>query len=188
MKTRAFLLALLGLMFESGCKPYDFSMGSDHIVACKVLTQLSSVQQGHTYTTLHGGGAININYFGATQYLFTTDIRLVHGTGFRVLIRPDVEQRNVLDSGMILTVTEHGTTLDSAHNIVLERSDVRMAEGTQLPLSILSENNYSQVVLGCDTLTKGWSRRMESDDIVIQALPGSEVQVIQPDWSDVPDR
>ncbi len=187
MKAPLILLPIL-CAAAIGCKPYDFTMGREHIVACKVLTPLATVEQGHTYTTLHNSGAIDINYFGATQYLFSMDIRLLHGTGFRVLIRPDVEQRDVLDSGMILTVTDRGTTLDSAHHIILERSDVRMAEGTQLPLSLLSENNFSQIVLGCDTLTKGWSHKLESDDIVVQALPGSDVQVIQPDWADVPDR
>lgn len=186
MKTIAKLSLLSALPFVAACNPYDYEMNYGHVVSCRVLTPLPTVEQGALVTTLHDGGAINMSYFGATQYLVTMDIKLVRGTGFRILIRPDVEQRDVLDSGIVLTVTQHGTTLDSAHRTFLDRSDIRIVEGSQLPLSILSENNLSQVVLGCDTVYKGWTRKMESDDLVIESLPGSEVLLIRPDWSAPP--
>jgi hypothetical protein len=180
-------LALLSVLpFVAACNPYDYQMNAGHIISCRVLTPLPTVEQGSLVTTLHDSGAINMSYYGATEYVVSMDMKLVKGSGFRVLIRPDVEQRNVLDSGIVVTVTPHGTTLDSAHHTFLERSDIRMAEGAQLPMSILSENNLMQVVLGCDTVYKGWTKKMESDDVVIESMPGSEVLVIRPDWNAPP--
>src|SRR5438552_1098917 len=54
------LLPLL-LIFAtlSGCNPYEYSMGRQHIVSCKVLTPLPSVEQGRMVSTLHDRAAIN---------------------------------------------------------------------------------------------------------------------------------
>src|ERR1044071_2649274 len=186
MKTATKFALLSALPLMASCAPYDYQMNAGHVISCRVLTPLPTVEQGDLVTTLHDSGAINMSYYGATEYVVTMDMKLVKGNGFRVLIRSDVEQRDVLDSGIALTVTPHGTTLDSAHHTFIDRSDIRMAEGAQLPLSILSENNLTQVVLGCDTVYKGWTKRMESDDVVIESLPGSEVLVIRPDWNAPP--
>jgi hypothetical protein len=55
-------------------------------------------------------------------------------------------------------------------------------------VALMSENNYMQVVFDCDTIYRGWTKRNESDDVVVQALQGSEVQIIQPDWDDLPGK
>ena len=175
-------------LFIYACNPYEFNMGRQHIMVCKVLTSLPSVEQGHTIATLHDTGAINMNYFGATQYLITMDVRLNRGEGFRILLRPDVEQRDVKDSGIVLTVTRNGVWMDTVRQTFLKRLDVRLQPNEVLPISLLSENHYTQIVLGCDTIYKGWSKRMESDNVVVQALEGSEVEVIAPDWAGLPDR
>ncbi len=172
----------------AACNPYEFNMGRKHIMVCKVLTSLPSVEQGHNVATLHDTGAINMNYYGATQYLLTMDLRLKRGEGIRILLRPDVEQRDVKDSGMVLTVTRSGTWMSTGRQIIFRRPDVKFQPNELMPISLLSENHYTQVVLGCDTVYKGWSDQMESDDIVVQALEGSEVEVIAPDWAGLPDR
>ncbi len=187
------IIATFAMRLLAACNPYEFDMGNQHIVRCKVLTSLPTVDKGRSVTTLHDTGAINMNYYGATQYLLSMDIKLLRGEGFRILLRPVVEQRDVKDSGIVLTVTRSGVWLDSAgmtHHpqIFLTRPDVRIANNQQMPISLISENNYTQVVLGCDTVYKGWSRKMESDDVVFQALEGSEIQLIAPDWSGLPDR
>jgi hypothetical protein len=182
------VLSALAILLFAGCNPYEFDMGSTHIVRCKVLTSLPTVSQGHSATTLRDTGAIDLNYFGATQYLLTMDVKLLRGTGFRMLLRPVVEQRDVKDSGIVLIVTNNGVWLDSNRQIFLTRRDVQLQPNQQLPILLLSENNFMTVVLGCDTIYKGWSKIKESDDVVVQALEGSEIQVIAPDWAGLPDR
>ena len=163
-------------------------MGKPHLIRCQVLTGLKSVDQGSNVATLRDTGAIDMNYFGATQYLITMDAKLTRGEGFRIMLRPVVEQRDIRDSGIVVTVTRSGVWLDSAGHIFLLRNDVTVQPNVQLPISLLSDDNYTQVVLGCDTIYKGWSKKIESDDIVVQALEGSEVEVIEPDWAGLPDR
>ena len=172
----------------TGCTPYEFTMGSRHITRCSVLTSLAGVDQGTRYATLRDTAAIDMNYYGATQYLLTMDVKAMRGEGFRVLLRPVVEQRAVIDSGLILTVTNEGTTLVEHGTLRARRPDVVIRPGQQMHLSLLSENGYLQIALGCDTVFKGTSAIKESDDVVVQALERSEVQLIQPDWSGLPDR
>jgi hypothetical protein len=183
---------LLGIVFCTillcGCNPYQFTMGKPHIIECQVLTGLGSVGQGSKVATLRDTGAIDMNHFGATQYLIKMDIKLTRGEGFRIMLRPVVEQRDVRDSGIVVTVTRSGVWLDSARHVFLLRKDVTLQLNNQLPISLLSDDNYTQVVLGCDTVYKGWSKKIESDDIVVQALEGSEVEVIEPDWAGLPGR
>jgi hypothetical protein len=65
---------------------------------------------------------------------------------------------------------------------------VTVAPNQTIHVALMSENNYMQVVFDCDTIYRGWTKRNESDDVVVQALQRSEVQVIQPDWDDLPGR
>ncbi|HWF44713.1 MAG TPA: hypothetical protein VG537_08725 [Candidatus Kapabacteria bacterium] len=188
MKKDIIILSTIAVALLAGCNPYQFNMGDPHEVRCQVLTSLSSVDQGYNRAMLHNTGAIDMNYFGATQYLVTMEMKLIRGDGFRIMLRPVVEQRDVRDSGIVLTVTHSGVWLDSASHIFLTRRDVKLEPNTQMPVSLLSDDNYVQIVLGCDTVYKGWSKKMESDDIVIQALPNSDVQILSPDWAGLPDR
>src|SRR5207302_10826239 len=156
------------LLLLAACSPYDFKMGHKHIVRGKVLTALSTVDQDQTVTTLHDTGAIGLSYFGATQYNLSMGLRLVRGEGVRIMLRPDVEQRDVKDSGIVVTLTKSGSWLDSAQHIFSQRPDLGMPVGQYVPVYLMSENNYSQIVVGCDTVYRGWTKRMESDDVVIQ--------------------
>jgi len=184
---KIFLLACSFVLLW-GCNPYEYKMGSVHMVSCNVITSLPSIEQGSSVSTLHDTAALGMSYFGATQYDLAMHLRLVSGEGVRILLRPVVEQRDIKDSGIIVTLTKNGSWVDSAHHTFLQRPDLGMPIGQNVPVYLLSEDNYSQVVVGCDTVYRGWTKRIESDDIVVQALLGSEVQVIDPDWAGLPGR
>ena len=184
--------ALLLIAFVSGCDPYNnpyqFKMGGPHIVSCEILTSLPGVDHNIDMATLRDTAAIDMNYYGATQYLIMMGVRLRQGEGFRILLRPVVEQRDVRDSGIVLVATRAGTTLDSDAHSIVSRPDVTIAPDQIIHVALLSENNYMQIVLDCDTVFRGFTRIKESDDVVVQALNHSEVDVIKPDWSGLPDR
>jgi hypothetical protein len=180
-----FLVTILAL---AGCHPYEFTMGGPHVVSCEILTSLPGVDHDLDGATLRDTAAIDLSYFGATQYHLKMDCVLTHGEGFRILLRPVVEYRDVKDSGIIVTATEAGVSLDSGHHTFLVRPDVTVAPNQIVHVALMSENNYMQVVFDCDTIYRGWTKRNESDDVVVQALQGSEVQIIQPDWDDLPGR
>ncbi len=186
------LCAHIGILFimafAVGCHPYEFSMGGPHVVSCEILTSLPGVDHSIEMATLRDTAAIDLSYYGATQYLITMGVRLRHGEGFRILVRPVVEARDVRDSGIIVTATQSYVSLDSGHHRFLTRPDVTVAPDQIIHVALLSENNYMQVVLDCDTVFRGWTKLKESDDVVVQALQGSEVEVIQPDWAGLPDR
>lgn len=183
---KKFLILIAALLITSGCHPYSFWMGGPHAVSCEILTPLHSVDHAIDSATLHDTAAIDMNYFGATQYQITMGVQLKAGNGFRILLRPVVEHRDVRDSGIILTATTSGISIDSGRIVALTRPDVMIAKDKIIHVSLLSQNNYMQVVLDCDTVFRGWTKRNESDDIVVQALPASEVEVIQPDWAGIP--
>ncbi|HEY3876050.1 MAG TPA: hypothetical protein VGM92_11275 [Candidatus Kapabacteria bacterium] len=182
----AFLLSAITLFAINGCNPYEFALGGPHTVSCEILTPLAGVDHGPDHATLRNGAAIDLNYFGATQYLISMGLRLNEGTGCRILLRPVVEYRDVRDSGMILTLTSSGISIDPAHQSMLLHSETPLAPHKVTHLWILSQNNFTQVVLDCDTVFRGWTKRNESDDVVIEALPKSEVDIIQPDWASIP--
>jgi len=170
-----------------GCNPYEFHMGGPHVVDCVVITGLHGVDQGGSVATLRDTAAVDLNYYGATQYLISMGIILKHGEGFRIMLRPVVEQHDVKDSGIVVTATRSGVWLDSSRQIFINRPDVAINQDELIHVQLLSENNYMQVVLNCDTVFRGWSRKNESDDVVVQALASSEIQLINPDWDALPD-
>ena len=183
----ATVLALAALVTLCGCNPYQFVMGGPHMVTCYILTSLPGVDHNEYMATLHDTASLDLNYYGATQYLLTMGIRVRDGQGFRLLLRPGVEHRDIPDSGIIVTATPNGVTLEDSGRILLTRPDVVFPKGEPLHVALLSENNYYQVVFGCDTVIRGWTNRIESDDVVVQALQPSTVDVIHPDWAPVPD-
>jgi hypothetical protein len=182
------LIGVIAILALAGCHLYEFSMGGPHIVSCEILTSLPGVDHSAEETTLRDTAAIDLSYFGATQYHLKMGVMLAHGEGFRILLRPVVEYRDVKDSGIIVTATPSGITLDSGHHTFLTRPDVTVVPNQIVHVALMSENNYMQVVFDCDTIYRGWTKRNESDDVVVQALQGSEVHVIQPDWDDLPGR
>jgi hypothetical protein len=188
MKRLIFIVGFLAILALTGCHPYEFTMGGPHVVSCEILTSLPGVDHDLEEATLRDTAAIDLCYFGATQYHLRMDMCFQHGEGFRILLRPVVEYRDVRDSGIIVTATKSGVSLDSGHHRFLFRPDVPVAPNQIIHVALMSENNYMQVVFDCDTIFRGWTKRNESDDVVVQALPGSQVQILHPDWADLPGR
>jgi len=189
MKRVVTFIGSLALLATAGCHPYEFDMGGPHVVSCEILTSLPGVDHNMDQATLRDTAAIDMSYYGATQYHIKMGVMLKRGEGFRILVRPVVEYRDVKDSGIIITATQStGITLDSGHHHFLLRPDVPIAPNQLIHVALMSENNYMQVVFDCDTVYRGWTKLKESDDVVVQALQSSEVQVIQPDWDDLPGR
>jgi hypothetical protein len=182
-----FVISIVLVFAMSGCNPYEFHMGGPHIVDAVVITGLHGVDQGGYVATLRDTAAVDLNYYGATQYLISMGIVLKRGEGFRIMLRPVVEQHDVKDSGIIVTATRSGVWLDSSRQIFINRPDVAITQDELVHVELWSENNYMQVVLNCDTVFRGWSHTKESDDIVVQALESSEIQLIDPDWAALPD-
>lgn len=175
-------LAFLGLLGIASCDPYGFYMGEEHFATCRVLTSLHSVDQGQYVATIRDSGAIGMSRYGITQYKIRMDSKLVSGDGMRLMLRPVVEQRAVKDSGIVLTISTTGVRVDSGGKTMYSSAKAHMDRGTVYPLVLMSENTYTSVILGCDTLFRGRVGQIESDDIVVQALPKSEVLVINPNW------
>ena len=180
----SFVIVALALV---GCNPYQFIIGGPHIVTAYILTSLPGVDHNSFVATLRDTAALDLNYYGATRYYLTMGARLRSGNGFRILLRPVVEHRDIPDSGIIVTATTSGVTLEDSGRIILSRPDLIVPTGRPIHVALLSANNYYQVVFDCDTIIRGWSKRKESDDVVIQALQGSTVDLIHPDWAAVPD-
>jgi hypothetical protein len=181
-----FVLSVVLVLAMSSCNPYEFHMGGPHVVDCVVITSLNGVDQGGYEATLRDTAAVDLNYFGATQYNITMGIVLKRGEGFRIMMRPVVEQHDVKDSGIIVTATRSGVWLDSSHRVFISRPDVEITQDELIHVKLLSENHYMQVIMNCDTVFRGWSNKNESDDVVVQALESSEIQLIQPDWDELP--
>jgi hypothetical protein len=188
MKRALISIGLLAVFALAGCHPYEFIMGGPHVVSCEILTSLQGVDHNQDEATLRDTAAVDLSYYGATQYHIKMGVMLAHGEGFRMLLRPVVEYRDVRDSGIIVTMTQSGVTLDSGNHRFLLRPDVRIVPNQIIHVALMSENNYMQVVFDCDTVFRGWTKLKESDDVVVQALQGSEVQVIQPNWDNLPGR
>ncbi len=184
---KRFCILLAFILTFAGCNPYQFVMGGPHIVTCYILTSLAGVNHDENLATLRDTAALDLNYFGATQYQITMGARLDRGEGFRILLRPVVERKDIRDSGIIVTATTSGVTLEDSGRVFLSRPDITIARGHIIHVTLLSENNYYQVVFDCDTVIRGWTKRKESDDVVVESLQASKVDVIHPDWAAPPE-
>ncbi len=172
----------------AGCNPYEFRMGGPHVTTCEILTSLPGVDHTGMTATLVDTAAIDMNYFGATQYLITMGITLQQGSGYRILLRPVVEARDVKDSGIVVIATRSGISLEQGGHVIVSRPDLMIAPNDPVRVALFSENNYMQVVFNCDTVFRGWTKLKESDDVVVQALEKSQVEIIHPDWAAPPDQ
>jgi hypothetical protein len=182
-----FLFTALITLGVDGCEPYLFDMGGSHPVAGKILTSLESVVPGSRVTTVRDRGAIQLENFGVPEYTLRLGLKLDRGDGAEILIHPRVEVSTVVDSGIVARLTTHGEWLRDGALRLAARPDLSIPLGDTIPVTILSEAHFLQVIVGCDTLYRGRSDRIESDDIVVRSLDGSEVQVISPSWRYVPD-
>lgn len=185
MNFRRHLLLICVLVFAA-CEPYEFTMSRDQPIDGLILTPLETVAPGTLVTTVHDGGAIKLSNFGITEYSLTFGLNLKAGTGVEVLIHPRVEVNRVVDSGIVASITSKGESLIDNGRVLANRPDFSLDSKLEA-VNIISEAHFLQVLVGCDTLYRGPSDRIESDDIVVRSLPGSDVEVVAPAWRYVPD-
>jgi hypothetical protein len=102
------------------------------------------------------------------------------------MLRPVVHQ-TLVDSGLVLNIAQDAITLDSNGRRIAKLRAYGLPLGTPTTFAIHTENNYLQVVLGCDTLLRRFTDLKESDDLVIATMGPSEVVFSHPDWRSIKD-
>jgi hypothetical protein len=178
----AFLALAVG-----ACEPYEFQLAGDHPLSGQILSHLGTVDPHSTDVALHEGGEVRLSNFGITEYTLTLGLNVLKGEGAEILIHPKVEVSTIKDSGIVARITTHGSSLTSHGSVLADRPEISVDTNRLIPVQILSEAHLLQVIVGCDTLYRGKSYTIESDDIVIKTLPRSEAEVVAPNWNYVPD-
>jgi len=131
---------------------------------------------------MHPGAVVQMTSLSWTQYDLATYLNLSGGEGFQIMLRPVVEE-SVIDSGLVLTFSDHGgLRLDSAGHTLAENSSFRFPKDSQTYITIYNEESFLRVTVGCDTVIRRYTKRKSSDDIVFKTLPGSELNVLDPEW------
>ena len=167
-----------------GCDPYRFKAETKYPVDCRIFSDNGSVESNLYGFRMHSGASLGITSIGWTQYDLSAYLTLSGGEGFQVLLRPVVEE-SVIDSGLTLTFSSQGLRLDSAGNTLERNPAFHFPKDSQTYITVYNEEAYLQVTVGCDTILKHYSRRKSSDDIVLKTLPGSELNVLDPQWKQI---
>ncbi len=178
-----FWLVLLCLL--SGCDPYHFTMKSSSSLDGTILSQLGTVNTHYYTVELLPNAAVELTNTERTQFQLATYIRLSHGEGFQVLLRPTVEDK-LLDSGLVLTFfTKGGMRLDSAGITLIENKNFHFPVDSDALLRVYNEQAYVEAIVGCDTLVKHFSTTIATDDLVFTSLDNSTVTITIPEWNKV---
>ncbi|MBS1904663.1 MAG: hypothetical protein JSS75_13230 [Bacteroidetes bacterium] len=166
-----------------GCSdPYRFTIASSDPVDCRVFTALHSVERVPYGFQMKPNSVVGMTSLEYTQFIWRGIVRTHGGEGFALLLRPTIEE-TVRDSGLILHFyTSGGMALDSA-NTRLERNPAfRFPQDSNALVTIYNDEDFLQVTVGCDTVLRRHSMRMESDDLGIRSGEGTEVTVLGPVW------
>lgn len=179
--TYSIAIAILTL-FLSGCNPYRFTVETKEPVACRIFSDHNTVKSNLYGFQMQPNAVVQMTSLSRTQYELTTYLTLSRGEGFRILLRPVVEE-SVVDSGLMLTFfSSGGTRLDSGGHMIEQNPSFRFPTDSQTFVTVYNEEAYLQVTVGCDTVLKHHSLGKSSDDVVLQTLPGSELKVVGPEW------
>ncbi|MEO6941056.1 MAG: hypothetical protein ABI444_13115 [Candidatus Kapaibacterium sp.] len=164
-----------------GCHPDRFIIGKDDPIQCRTFAPVRYTEHGNNAILLHDSSNVAMSFLGMTEFNLEMNVRLLKGEGFRFLMRPVVEEE-VRDSGLVLVLTRSGSHVDSAGKQIIDLSHVHLKRDTAALLTFYSENNYLRVTLGCDTIVTRFTPMNESDDVVFEPLPKSEISVFAVDW------
>jgi hypothetical protein len=134
--------------------------------------------------TMSPGACVSTSYLWATQYLTTFRITLEEGEGLKIMLRPIVEEQ-ILDSGIVLTLSRHGYHLMNKDTLLAAGTLPALTQGKSVVFRSYSEEGYMELTLGCDTLYRGITKRIEGDDIIFSPLLQSTVTVFGPQWRDL---
>lgn len=182
-----YALLLLLIVVAAGCgDPYRFTMGEGGVIQAKIRSPLGSVTKGKSMTRLRDTGMISFGRYGVTQFHTTFFLRLERGEGAMLSARGMVRDR-IVDRGMSIRFDREGVTIDSSGKRLLERKGVGFAQDSLLEVHVYSDARIFQVVADCDTLIRmRYLKSMEPDEMLLQALPNSEVSMINPVWDYLP--
>jgi hypothetical protein len=173
-------LLLLLVLTAVGCDARRFITGVDRPIEGKILSTLPTVDERRGAILLKDSGAIQLRVVGLTQFDFSMWTTLMQGEGFRILLRPVIEER-IVDSGIVVSFSRTGTSVNKGA-LELNLRSVPLVPDTALQLRYHSENRYLYLMLGCDTVLQGMYPMKESDDIGIVAIPTSTVTLQIPNW------
>jgi hypothetical protein len=171
---------ILFLLLLSSCDASKFVTGVDRPIEGKILSSLDQVERVRQTIVLKDSGAIQLRVVGLTQFDFSIWTKLRAGEGYRILLRP-VIQEAIVDSGLILSVGRSGVELREGSRIYPSKS-ISLLPDSLLQVRYYSENEYLYVSVGCDTVVQGKYPVKESDDIAIMSIPGSTVELSVPNW------
>lgn len=182
MRTR-FAVFVAALSCVAGCSdPYRFSVRTPDAVDCRIFTGLHSAEKNGVGFTMQQDAVVGMTSLEYTQYEWSGYLRAHGGEGFRLLLRPTVEE-TVIDSGLTLTFAAGGgARLDSAGRLVESNPNFRFPQDTATLVTIYTDEDFIQVTVGCDTVLRRRTMRMTSDDIVLQTLHGTDLKVYAPLW------
>lgn len=168
----------------AGCDPTRFGVLSDRDVDCRIYSDHRLVKKMSAGFTLDPGACVSTSYLWATQYLAIFRITLDKGEGLEIMLRPIVEEQ-ILDSGIVLTLSRNGYRLVHHDTVLAAGALPALSEGKTALFRSYSEEGYMELTLGCDTLYRGITKRIEGDDIIFSTLRQSTVTVFGPEWRDL---
>jgi hypothetical protein len=182
MRRSYYCALLLVTAAFGGCNPYRFKAETKYPVDCRIFSDHNTVES-HLYGFMMNPEAtVEATSLAWTQYDLAVYLTLSGGEGFQLMLRPVVEE-SVIDSGFVLTfLTEGGMRLDSSGHNLDENPGFHFPKDSQTYVTVYNEESYLQVTVGCDTVVKRYTRRKSSDDIVLKTLPGSTLNVLDPQW------
>lgn len=179
-----YIAALLFVAGLTSCDPTRFSVLSDRDVDCRIYSDHRLVKKHSSGFTMYPGACVGATYLWATQYLASFRLTVEDGDGVEVMLRPIVEEQ-VLDSGIVLSLSKGGYQLRSKDTILASGTHPILAKGVTQIFRAYSEEGYLELTLGCDTLFKGITKRIEGDDIIFSPIGQSTVTVFAPLWRDI---
>jgi hypothetical protein len=179
--------SILVLLLLVGCgDPYRFTMGEGNSIGAKIRSPLSTVTKGKSIVRLRDTGMILFGRYGVTQFHTTFFLRLDRGEG-AVLSARGMVLDQIIDRGITVRFDREGVIIDSSGKRLLERKGVGFAQDSVLDVHVYSDARIFQVVADCDTLIRMRNlRSMEPDEMLLQALPNSEVSMVDPVWDYLP--
>jgi hypothetical protein len=179
MRQITILLAAFTLI---GCDPYHYTMGEAGYIGVTIRSPLNTVSKGKVVTTLRDTGIISFARYGVTQYRTRFFLRLDRGEGAMLSARGIVRDE-IVDRGITLRFDRDGITIDSSGKQLVVRKGLGFAQDSLLDVHVYSDARIFQVVADCDTLIRMKQlRSLEPDEMLLQALPNSQVSLINPVW------
>jgi hypothetical protein len=165
-----------------GCDPERFTIKSYESIDCRIYSDHHLVHSFADGFVVDGGGVVGMQSLYRTQYYFETYLTHSGDSGFKILLRPKVQEK-VIDSGLVLSfLSPTGLRLDSAGKTIQQNTSFHFPDSTPVFVTIYNEEKFLQVTVGCDTVVKYYGATLASDDLVVQPLGDSRVRVQKAEW------